>query len=139
MVMASLYDLSHPVHERPEIDARDLGGHAEFFRFADFYDSIPRIDENLRRNSADVQTGSAGGAFVHQGRAESVFQGILDNERSAPGTDNDYIILFHDVASLLSGCHAFFFKDSIPRMKKQAGNRCCHAKREKSFSFSKCK
>jgi hypothetical protein len=96
MVMATLYDISHPVHEGPKIDILDLGGYAKFFRRADLYDSIPRIDENLRRNSADVQTRSAGRAFVHEGRAEAVFEGALDNERAASGTDHDHVVLFHE-------------------------------------------
>ena len=94
-VMALLHRRPHPLHDGREIDVFHFGRDAELLRFPDFNDSIRRIDEDLRRDSPDVETGASYRAPVYEGDGLSVLKRILDDVRSAAGAYYNNVVFFH--------------------------------------------
>jgi len=89
----------HPLHDRGEVNFLDFRRDAKFFRFPDLNDSIRRIDENFRGDSAGVQARASHGSFVHERDGLLVLQRIFDNIRTRPGADDDDVVFFHDFTS----------------------------------------
>jgi hypothetical protein len=97
-VVAAFYVPAHTFHDGGEVDPPELGRDAELFCLPDFNDSIRRIDEYLRGDSARVQTGAARWTPIHEGHGLVMGKRVLDQVRSGAGADDDDIVFFHQAA-----------------------------------------